>query len=136
MRTFIACLLFCAPLNVSASEQDIVPWQSVVIKSPAMPEAGVVTVEAVMDGDEWKALNIDAHGRKRSLEPEDLKGLKGFPLSSIRITAEGGYQPIGGHTVSLRFERSFYNNAKELKKEQALVMVPKYGPFKVLLSGP
>jgi hypothetical protein len=128
---FLAILL--SP-GLIASETDFVSWQSVVIKSAEIPEAGVVTIKANLDGDEWKSLVVEAHGRKHEMVAEELKALKGFPLSSISVTAEAGYQPIGGHTVSLRFKRIFIDEKKLQKTQLAHWMMPKFGPAKVLIS--
>jgi len=132
--TLLLAAFLLLPASVFASRESLVPWQSVVIESPELPEAGVVRVEAKVDGEEWKSLAVEVHGRTVTLAPEDLLGLKGFPLVSLRITQESGYQPIGGHTVSLRFERSFAGADGTTKKEFAHLMIPKFGPHKILIS--
>lgn len=115
-----------------ASEEEHVPWQSVVIEAEATPETGAVRVTATADKDELTSLRIHAFGREESLGKEGLEKLRGYPLASIAITREPGYENIGGYTVHLRLKRTHYGDSKKLKTEVMIVSLPKKGAIRVV----
>ena len=108
------------------SEEEFLGWQSVTIKSPECIETGVVTVEATTNGLSATKLSIEAFGRKTTLNDAQLKKLEGFPLSSCVLTHEAGYASLGGHTVHMKLKRSYHDPAKNLQREeQVIISVPK-----------
>ena len=118
-------LFFAAFLLTSfASEEELVPWQSVSITSPEMPVVGAIVVQASTQNETYQKLEVTAFGRVHALTANDLKQLDGFPLSSLLLTHEAGYVQLGGHTVYLKFRRSFYNKAKKLVRESVMISIP------------
>jgi hypothetical protein len=127
---FLLLALNC--VSSLASEETHVPWQSVVIEAEAIPETGAVRVTATANKDELTSLRIHAFDREESLGKEDLKKLRGYPLASIVITREPGYESIGGYTVHARLKRTRYDTSKKLKTEVMIVSLPKKGSIKVM----
>ncbi len=125
-RTFCLLLLLAAlRLTSAASEEEFVPWQSVTVKSPEIPAVGIVTIEASTQGDSYQRLTVAAFGRTQALSAADLKRLDGFPLSSLTLTHEAGYASLGGHTLHLKFNRTYYDEAKKLTQKTIVISVPK-----------
>ncbi|QIF00476.1 hypothetical protein [Roseimicrobium sp. ORNL1] len=125
-------LLFLNGASSLASEEDHVPWQSVVIEAEATPETGAVRVTATADKDELTSLRIHAFDREESLGKADLAKLHGYPLASIAITREPGYENIGGYTVHVRLKRTRYDDSKKPKTEVMIVSLPKKGAIQVM----
>jgi hypothetical protein len=125
-RTFCVLLLLAAlRLTSAASEEESVPWQSVTVKSAELPVVGIVTIEASTQGGAYQKLTVAAFGRTHALAAADLKRLEGFPLSSLTLTHEAGYAPLGGHTLHLKLNRTHYNEAKKLTEEVIIISVPR-----------
>ncbi len=129
----VLILILAARSLMAGEESGPVAWQSVVIRTEKVPGAGVIAIEATVEGSEWKALKVEAQGNTTLLTPEDLRVLEGYPLSGLRITHEGGYQPIGGHVVSLRFEKPAGEDGRR-GKETLHLMIPRFGPCKLLVT--
>jgi len=113
---FLLCLA-ASPLMVLASEEDFVPWQSVTVKSTELPGVGIVAVEASTSGDTYKVFVLSAFDRSHSLTASQLKRLQGFALSSMTITHEAGYAQFGGHTVHVRFQRTYTDRTPKLVRD-------------------
>jgi hypothetical protein len=112
---------------VSASEEEMLNWHSVVIQCGTTPEAGTVACEIRTEDTKWQKFTIQAFGKTHALPASDLKKLSGFPLSSLRTSHEAGYEILGGYTVHFRFARTFYNPEKKLVTETIYVSVTKNG---------
>lgn len=124
-RTIFLICLAAVPCTGTASEEDFIPWQSLTARSVEIPVAGVVSVEATVSGNTYQKFTIGAFGRSRSLSADELKRLEGFPLSSLAITHEAGYVRLGGHTVHLRLQRTYYDPAQKLIVDILLISLPK-----------
>lgn len=115
-----------------ASEEDHVSWKSVMIETEPAPETGAVRVTATTNKDELTSLRIHAFNREESLGEADLEKLRGYPLASIVITREPGYESIGGYTVHARLKRTLYSTSKTLKAEVMIISLSKKGTIKVM----
>jgi len=125
-RIFCLFLLLAAlRLTTAASEEECVPWQSVTVKSPELPVAGIVTIEASTHDGAYQKLTVGAFGRTHTLAAAELKRLEGFPLSSLTLTHEAGYASLGGHTLHLKFNRTYYDEAKKLTQKTIVISIPK-----------
>jgi hypothetical protein len=127
---FLLLALICGP--VIGSEEDIRPWQSVTIKADGPPETGDIRVEAEVSAHGFASFRIHAFGREEALTRAELEKLRGYPLASISVTSEPGYESIGGYTVHARLKRTFYDDAKKLKTEVTIISLPKKGTIKVM----
>jgi hypothetical protein len=78
---------------------------------------------AKADGTRIASLTILAFGNTHTVAGEDLKKISAFPLSSIRITHEAGYEALGGYTVHLTFRRTYYDSDKKLRDDTAVISV-------------
>jgi hypothetical protein len=125
------CILTTFFSPVQASEEEFLVLQSITAKSIEHPETGTVSIEAVTDGSRYQKIAITAFGKKTIISDEDLRKLEGFPLSSLRLTHAAGYEMVGGHTVSLRFRRTFYDQTKNLVNEEAVISIPRNAPATV-----
>lgn len=125
IKTFLATLVVCTlaiPVTSTASEEEFVPWQSVSIKSPELPRVGIVTIEATVQAGVYQKLSVGVFERTHTLTAADLKRLEGFPLSSLTPTQEAGYASLGGHTLHLKFSRTYYDEAKKQTEREAIVI--------------
>src|SRR5204863_2136338 len=121
-RTFCLFLLLAAlRLTSAASEEEFVPWQSVTVTSPELPVVGIVTINASTQGGAYQKLAVGAFGRTHTFAAAELKRLEGFPLSSLTLTHEAGYAPLGGHTLHLKFKRTYYDEAKKLTQKTIVI---------------
>ena len=90
-------------------------------------EAGETFIEVSKDKSGLKQFIIQAFGKKHVLSKEELNKLKDFPLSSLRTTHEAGYNILGGYTVAASFHKVYYNDAKELYRDEIAISVMKKG---------
>ena len=127
---FLLCLSLL-PFSGIASEEEFVPWQSITVKSPELPVAGVVTVEATASGAACQKFAIGAFGRTRSLTASELKRLESFPMSSMSITHEAGYASLGGHTVHVRLQRTYVDPAQKVIRETICISLPKDAELRI-----
>jgi hypothetical protein len=132
LRILHLMLLALSCGQARASEEEVVSWQSVVIKADGTPETGMIRVEASTGEKELASLHIHAFGKEEAVGKADLEKLRGYPLASIVITHEPGYESIGGHTVNIRLKRTRYNEAKELKTEVMVISLPKNAALRVM----
>jgi hypothetical protein len=110
--------------TASASEEEFVVWQQVKIVSPAYKETGTVVFDAQTDGETSRAVSIRAFDKDFKLDDAQLSKLKGFPLSSLSITHEAGYERLGGHTVHFKMKRVFYQ-APKTREEHIRISISK-----------
>ncbi len=125
MNRILCLFLLLATLRLTsaASEEEFVPWQSVTVKSSELPVVGIVTIEASTHDGAYQKLIVGAFGRTHTLAAAELKRLEGFPLSSLTLTHEGGYASLGGHTLHLKFNRTYYDEAKKLTQKTIVISV-------------
>lgn len=128
-KTMLALLMtvIIPVIAAIASEEEFLGWTSAVIQCGRTPQAGDVSCEIKTGDKGWEKFSIQALGKTNVLTELDLGKLKGFPLSSLRTTHEGGYEELGGYTVHFRFDRTFYNAEKKLTAEIVYVSVNKKG---------
>ena len=125
--TALMIALAISTIAAMASEEELLGWTSAVVQCGKTPEAGDVSCDIKIGGDEWEKFVIQAFGTTHTLAASDLKKLKEFPLSSLRTSHEVGYERLGGHTVHFRFNRTFYNSDKKLLNQIIYVSVTKNG---------
>jgi len=113
-----------------ASQEQYLQWNEVRIVSPEREDTGKVVFDAKVDGDKLLEVTIEAFAKKHSVEKEDLRKLDGFPLSSLVITHEAGYEELGGHTVHFKFRRTTYKEGKPIY-ESIMVDVSKGKGLKI-----
>lgn len=125
-------LLTLACGAVLGSEEFIHPWQSVAIKAKGTPETGNIRVEGEISREAYASFRIHAFGREETLGKADLEKLTGYPLASIEVTSEPGYESIGGYTVHARLKRTRHDDSKKLKTEVLIISLQKKGPLTVM----
>ncbi|MBI2190808.1 MAG: hypothetical protein HYU36_02340 [Planctomycetes bacterium] len=116
-----------------SSEEEFLDWRSVSIQCRETQEAGRVSCDAIVGEKGYEKFVIQAFGKTYSLGEGDRAKLAEFPLSSLRTTHEAGYARLGGYTVRLWLERTYYDKAKALVTETVYVSVNKEG---VSVNGP
>jgi hypothetical protein len=133
MKRLLLLTLLCTVSScpVHASQEEFLPWSSVVIKSAFRDQPDIVTVTATVNGPEFSELSIEAFGRTTTLTDADLKKLSGCLLSTCRLTHEPGYRLLGGHTVHLRLTRPPNMLPGQTQEQQILVSVPKNAPLEI-----
>lgn len=136
MKAFIPLLMcFVIAEGAFASEEVHAIWSSVEIATDKIAHAGRVTVSAKTSGAGISKLTISAFGRVFNVAGDELKKIADYPIASIQITHEGGYEILGGYTVHLRLRRTYYDSDKKLRDEIALVSVSEkkgLAPVKVI----
>ncbi|HEX8310902.1 MAG TPA: hypothetical protein VF614_06275 [Chthoniobacteraceae bacterium] len=135
-RLVFLFLLFSLPMMSAASEEEVVPWRSALIKSPELPIIGVISVDASTDDGTYQKLIASAFGRAHTLTAAELKRLEGFPLSSLTLTHEAGYAPLGGHTLHLKFSRTVHGEGKKSTREAIVISIPKEAPLTISAPKP
>lgn len=131
--TILFIVLVISTFAAVASEEEWLEWKSVVVQCGKTVEAGDISCDISIKGEEWEKFVIQAFEKSHTLTASDLKKLREFPLSSLRTSHEGGYESLGGHTVHFRFSRTFYNSDKKLVTEVIYVSATKNG---VIVSVP
>jgi hypothetical protein len=95
MRTVCLMLVLLAGLIVLADgargqAQDWNPWSDVHITFVLPDNGGSVIIGIKHDGTRWKALEVEAFGRKQALSIKQLDGLGGFPPERLLFTGGSG----------------------------------------------
>ncbi len=118
-----------AELAALGSEEEVAPWQSASVSSQELPEAGVVSIDALQDKNgRYQKFTIQAFGAPYSLSADELRRLDAFPLASVTLRHEAGYPQLGGYTVHIRLERSSYDQtARKTVRELLYISIPKKG---------
>lgn len=145
MRCYPVLVLLLAvlvpPSSLLASEEEFLPWKQVKIVCRDRPETGTVVFDAHTEGDAYKVVAITTFGKQFTLDEPQMSKLKGFPLSSLSITHEGGYPQLGGHTVHFKMKYHRYQ-APKLMEERIRISISKgkgleiYGPERNELKTP
>lgn len=114
MRNILSLLLvfLFAFSSASASEEEFLPWKEVKIVCAENSETGKVVFDAQTDGNAYKFVSITTFGKQFKLDGPQLSKLKRFPLSSLSITHEAGYEQLGGHTVHFKMKYHRYQAPK------------------------
>jgi hypothetical protein len=127
MRTraflFTLAIAFGAGTPLAASEEEILPWSEVRIAGPERKDTGTVAFAAKAAGNTFQEVRIEAFGKAFTVAKEDLPKLAGFPLNSLVITHEAGYERLGGHTVHFKMKRLFSDPQKRLIEERIILSV-------------
>jgi hypothetical protein len=127
MKRITVALLLLLVGATFASEEEFLDWTSVSVQVEETPGAGEISVSATVESGVWRSFTINAFGKIHALNEDELSGLSGFPLSSMRTTHEQGYEELGGYTVHFRFEKIFYSEEGELISEIIYVSVNREG---------
>jgi hypothetical protein len=123
MKVLLPLFLALAVANAPASEEEFAVWSSVEVTTTEIPHFGKVDVTAKADNERIAGLKITAFGKTHTLDGKGLEKISGFPLSSMRITHEAGYEELGGYTMHIKFRRTYYDSAKKLRDETAVISV-------------
>jgi len=123
MKAFVLLFVVFTVATVCASEEEFAIWSSAEIATVEIPRVGRVSVSAKTDSGRISRLVIVAFDRTHNVVGDDLKRIADFPLSSMRLTHEAGYEILGGYTVHLKLRRSYYDSNKKLRDETAIVSV-------------
>jgi len=110
-----------------ASEEEFLDWTSALVQVEGTPGAGEISISVTVESGVWSSFTINAFGKTHALSDDELSGLNGFPLSSLRTTHEQGYEELGGYTVHFRFDRTSYSEESELVSEIIYVSVNREG---------
>jgi hypothetical protein len=105
-----------------ASEEEFLEYSEIRVVSPERKDTGKVVFAAKASEDKILAVNVEAFGKKFDVAKEDLEKLAGFPLSSLVITHEAGYERTGGHMVHFKLKKRSVQK-DQLVEEQALISV-------------
>jgi hypothetical protein len=109
----------------SASEEEFLEWSEVRIVAPEREDTGKVAFSARIAGDKYHEVKIEAFGKEFTLDKEHRAALDGFPLNSLRLTHEAGYERLGGHTVSCQLKKTHYDAEKRLVEDRVVISVTK-----------
>ncbi len=123
---FSLAALTAAASPVFSSEEEYLNWQSVSVQCKSQ-EAGKISCEIAVGDKGYSKFVIEAFGKSHVLTPPQLAKLAEFPLSSLHITHEAGYEMLGGYTVHFRLDRTYYDASKKLISEIVYVSVTKRG---------
>lgn len=113
MKTWLSFYLFAcivlSTVQVFSSEEDFLGWQSVTIglKTPGKNK-DVEVIASQNRQFEFDKFLIKIDGTEYKLNENQLKQLNGYPLSSISLTHEAGYEKVGGYTIGIRLTNRFY----------------------------
>ena len=97
---------------LGASEEESLFSTEVKIVFNADQTVPVVFTAKVSPGKHMETLGdcqevtIEAFGKRHVLDKFQCAKLNGFPLSSLRVTHEAGYERIGGHTIHFRMKNA------------------------------
>jgi hypothetical protein len=119
----VAFLLTLGAGGLRASEEEVLPWSEVRIVGAEQKETGTVVFSAKLAGQQYKEVLLEAFGKQFTLAKEDLPKLAGFPLNSLAITHEAGYEKLGGHTVYFKLKRVFSDPMARIVEERIVLSV-------------
>jgi hypothetical protein len=111
LAAVIITYLTCIP--AFSSEEDYIGWKSFVIECFETPKAGKISCEAVRNEKGFAKFIIRAFSKEYALTKDQLTKLEGFPLESLKISHEAGYEEIGGYTLHFCFYRYKKHEGKE-----------------------
>jgi len=104
-------LLACLALSflpivapATASEEEFLPVSEVRLVFNEREQTGRVVFAAKTDEGKFQEVQIEAFGKKYTLEKADLTKLDGYPLDMLAVTHEAGYERLGGHTIYFKFK--------------------------------
>lgn len=124
LRLILAFPLVCSLSGalVTASEEEYLEYGEIRVVSPERKDTGKVVFAAKADREKILSVNIEAFGKKYVLSDGELEKVTGFPISSLVITHEAGFELTGGHTVHFKLKKVGYKDEK-LTEEKALISV-------------
>lgn len=105
----------------NASEEDFANWRTVQIEFGSLGQAGPASLNISSGTDGIEKFQLNAFGKTFSLKEADLKKLAGFPLHSLEVTHEAGYEILGGYSVHIKLYRV---NAKS-QRDTAIITFQK-----------
>src|SRR5262245_12797299 len=104
----LVMVLTCAALmpgSILASEEEFLEYSEIRVVSQERKDTGKVVFAVKASEDKILAVNIEAFGKKFDVAKDDLEKLAEFPLTSLVITHEAGYERTGGHMVHFKFKK-------------------------------
>ncbi len=113
-----ACLLSAAAVlmpgfsALKASESNFLPWAELRLTTAEVPGVGPVTIVAEVNGDQWRAVRIEAFGERHELDQRQRERLSAFPLSSVHTTYSRGMGFQGRYVVAIRFDKHEWVDAE------------------------
>lgn len=127
MRTRSLLFVFIVGFGLNgrprASEEEILPWSELRIVGVERKDTGKVVFTAKTAGDEYKEVTLEAFGKQFAVAKEDLPKLKRFPLNSLAITHEAGFERLGGHTVQFKMKLVYFDKAARLIEDRVALSV-------------
>lgn len=122
--------------TLSASEEEFLEVADVRIVAAERADTGKVVLAAKLAGGSVKEMTVEAFGKKYVLEQGQLDKLAGFPLTSLVMTHEAGYERLGGHTVYFKLKRSFPDANGRVVERKVVVSVSKGKGLAVAMPAP
>jgi hypothetical protein len=136
MKTPIAvlCLGLLASL-ATASESLPLPLASADVRGWSKI-AGGVRIQIESPECVIESVKISAFGREIEIPPEEFAKLKGVRYSEVSVIHEGGYEALGGHTISftLRWQDMFGGDpfkGDSMQEEIVSILVPEKAPVRI-----
>ncbi len=123
MKIIILLVLLTVSGRACASEESFAIWRNLEVTTHSVSRAGPIRVKATSGEAEIERFEIIAFGRPYSLSEGELKEISKFPLHSLSITHEAGYQITGGYSVHFKFRRVYYDQERKLRDEVAVITV-------------
>lgn len=128
-KTIIALMIAMVAQTsiVFSSSESFLGWASAVIQCGRTPNTGDISCAIKTGPEGYNEFVIHAFDKRHELNQDELNKLKEFPLSSLQITHEPGYELLGGYTIYFKLNRVAYNADKEPISELICVSVNKKG---------
>jgi len=99
-------LAFCLMTGwgIASEEEYLDHYSEFRVVSPERKDTGKVVFDAKADEKKILAVTIEAFGKKYELSKGELEKIAEFPLRSLTISHEAGYERTGGHMVHFRLK--------------------------------
>ncbi len=110
---FVFAVLLGLP-SANASEEDFAIWKSIKIEFGSLGKAGPSTLEIDTGKSGIEKFVLFSFAKTVSLTEVDLAKIRNFPLQSIKVTHEAGYEEIGGYSVHVRLHRFNSNSSQDI----------------------
>jgi hypothetical protein len=142
IRHILSALLALVPLALlqgralQASEEEFLEYSEVRIVFMEREDTSKVVLVAKAGEEKLKEVTIEAFGKKYVVEQAQLDQLSGFPLSSLVVTHEGGYERLGGHMIHFKFKKVHVAGEGRLIEEKVRLSVSKGKGISVVASQP
>jgi len=118
-------ILFFAGFSVEASAEEVLRWRTVEIDCFEDKQTGIVHFSAKTDGQRIGSVTLKAFGKSFSLRSSHLKKIRSFPLDSLKVTHEAGYEKPGDYTVLFKLARTTHDKSRKPHHEEAVISISK-----------